>query len=771
MPSITAALVGNPNAGKTTLFNRLTGANQHVGNWPGVTVERHEGVFIQQQAKVSITDLPGTYSLTTCTNTAIDQQIVADYVLAQQPDVFINVVDASHLTRHLYLTTQLLSMQVPLMIALNMSDVAKKQGIEIDIPALAQALGCPVIPITASKGQGIDALKDAIAQYQPVVSHHRLDFPLLVQQAQATLVSAITQAGLTLPEARYEALALCLLECDNDAHQYVDEAISALAKTQIKQLSVALGDDPDVVIADTRYRFIDTVYTHCVDMPKRLAIARSRWIDRILLNRFWGLPLFFMMMYLLFVVTLGVGSIFQDCFDIASSTLFVSGVAYSLHAWHCPDWIVALLANGMGRGVNTVFTFVPVIGALFFCLSFLEDCGYMARAAFVIDRAMRYLGLSGKSFVPMLIGFGCNVPAVMATRTLSSSRERILTILMMPFMSCGARLAIYAVFVSAFFKQWEAAIIFALYMTGILAAVVTGWILRKTLLQGSVSPLVMELPPYHMPQIQVILKQTWRRLWRFISRAGRVIVPVCMMLGLLSSINLQGQWLGAQGSEHALLAAIGRWLTPLLAPMGIHTDNWPATVGLLTGVLAKEVVIGTLDTLYGQMGHAVNAMSALSAGFNVWAGLTQAVLSIRDNFIHLMGAWHNPMVAMAPMQSVSQHVYSKMAQLFDGKIGIFAYLLFILLYFPCVSTTAVIVRELHWRWANLAMLWSTGMAYGIATLFYQTATVWRHWGSSLMTISIVVLCFTAAILMIRRLADDVRWAGVGVSNSIVGATP
>jgi ferrous iron transport protein B len=335
-------------------------------------------------------------------------------------------------------------------------------------------------------------------------------------------------------------------------------------------------------------------------------------------------------------------------------------------------------------------------------------------------------------------------------------------------MSCGARLAIYAVFVSAFFRQWEASIIFALYLIGIAAAIFTGWLLRKTLLQGSVSPLVMELPPYHMPQLTVVMRHTWRRLWRFISRAGRVIIPVCIVLGLLSSINFHGQWLHTTSSEHSLLAMIGRWLTPVLAPMGVHADNWPATVGLLTGVLAKEVVIGTLDTLYGQMGHTMGVLHTVTTQFDLWGSLTQAVASIHENFIHLIQGWQNPLVAIAPLQSVSQPVYDKMGQLFDGRIGIFAYLLFVLLYFPCISTTAVIVRELNWQWANLSMLWSTGIAYAVAVIFYQLATLPRHWASSLIIISLISACFALVLYSINLFANQEKWTNLQTTNSPVG---
>jgi len=350
----------------------------------------------------------------------------------------------------------------------------------------------------------------------------------------------------------------------------------------------------------------------------------------------------------------------------------VTGVTGALKYLHAPAWLIALIANGVGKGISTVLTFIPVIGALFLGLAFLEDSGYMARAAFIMDRFMRALGLPGKSFVPMIVGFGCNVPAVMAARTLENPRDRLLTVMMTPFMSCGARLAIYAVFITAFFPHGGQNIVFGLYLFGIAMAVLTGWCLRHTVLKGKPAPLVMELPSYHVPKLNSLLRHAGQRLKGFVWRAGKLIVLICIILGVLNSLNIDGTLNSGEGSQYSLLSYLGRMMTPLFAPMGIHADNWPATVGLVTGILAKEVVVGTLNTLYAQVGQ--------------------------------MGA---------------SSVYGVMAAYFQNNVSAVAYLLFVLLYFPCVSTVAVMWREVGYRWALFSVLWTTTLAYTVAVIFYQ----------------------------------------------------
>lgn len=753
--SKTIALVGNPNCGKTTLFNALTGARQRVGNWPGVTVERKSGHFTHAGSTIEVIDLPGVYSLTQASETAaIDERIAAEFIHAREADVIVNIVDASNLERHLYLTTQLLEMGVPVILALNMMDVARDRGIQINEVRLSQLLGCPVVALEANRGGGVEELKRLLsAKVTPT--------PLAVMPYPSIVQDAIT----AIPSDQ----SIALLEGD----VYAMQRASAHAKTQTQEWQTTIqqitGEDADILIADARYRFIENSIAETVQRGVQVKASWTTRLDNIVLNRVIGIPLFLAIMYCLFVFAINVGGAFQDFFDIGSQTIFVDGFAYWLQSMGAPAWLTAILASGIGKGINTTVTFIPVIGSMFLFLALLEDSGYMARAAFVIDRFMRALGLPGKAFVPMIVGFGCNVPAVMGARTLENRRDRILTIMMTPFMSCGARLAIFAVFTTAFFPQGGQNVIFALYMLGIAMAMLTGFLLRKTVLKGEPSPLVMELPPYHVPHFKTILLLAWQRLRAFVYRAGRLIVPICILIGALNAMNIDGTINMGDADSHSLLSVIGRLATPLFAPMGIQPDNWPATVGLVTGVLAKEVVVGTLNTLYSQVGQLASATSA--GGFDLLAGLSQAVQSIPQNLSQLGGVFGNPVLAQAPISAVNQGVYGLMYQQFDGQIGAFAYLMFVLLYFPCISTMAVMMRELNRGWSLFSGAWMTGVAYGASVFFYQAATWARHPLSSSLWLMGVAGVFIATIFAVRWYANaedvsvPVMTDGVSVGES------
>lgn len=750
----TIALVGNPNCGKTTLFNALTGSRQHVGNWPGVTVERKSGFFIHQHIRFEVVDLPGIYSLMVASETAaIDESIACQFILQQEAEVIVNILDGSNLERHLYLTMQLIEMGVPLIVVVNMMDVAETRGIHLQLDLLSSFLGCPVVPLQANKGRGLEDLKKQLMKVIAVEGPKGLQRSLLVLPYAEPLPQVIQELAVLLRSQTSkfspEWLASRLLEDDI----YAQKQVSAEFRPQVAQFQQKIRDaqneDADILLADGRYRFIHKVVTSCVS---RVSGQRATWtarLDKLVLNRILGLPIFLGVMYFLFFFAINIGGAFQDFFDIASNTIFVDGFSHLLLMLGLPKVLVALLASGVGKGLNTTITFIPVIGALFLFLSFLEDSGYMARAAFVVDRLMRAFGLPGKAFVPMIVGFGCNVPAVMAARTLENKRDRILTIMMSPFMSCGARLAIYAVFTAAFFPASGSRVVFALYLIGILMAVMTGFVLRKTLLSGQPAPLVMELPPYHFPQFRTLLLHAWQRLKAFIFRAGKLIVPICVLIGVLHTINLNGTLNSGDGDTQSLLSAIGRFMTPIFAPMGIHQDNWPATVGLVTGVLAKEVVVGTLNTLYSQMAHLTALASAGS--FHLWDGLHAALLSIPDNFRQLGQAAVHPFSAAAPTHTLNQAAYGVMYQHFDGKIGAFSYLLFVLLYFPCVSTTAAMLRELDYRWAVFSIVWMTAVAYGTAVIFYQAATLAQHSSTSLMWVLGILSVFAGVIATIRFL--------------------
>ncbi len=745
MSNFSIGLVGNPNSGKTTLFNKLTGAKQRVGNWPGVTVERKTGHYHTAGREIDVLDLPGVYSLLSGGGSmSLDEKIACEAVLSGAADVIINVVDASNLERNLYLTTQLIELQVPIIIVLNMDDVAKKRGIHIDVAQLSERLACPVVPLQAAKGRGLTDLLSVIdASSRALAPPKKMPYPPELSAYVQELDAFIRIAH---PEQTQFSrwLSVRLLEDDVTAQSRVSQAVLEKVKTVQLSMTAELGEDGDILFADARYQFIAKVLQGV--LIKGVSSSNlSKRIDDVVLNRFLAIPVFLAVMYLMFFFSINVGGAFQDFFDLGSDALFVQGLSQVLLAWHLPDWFVATFGVGVGRGLNTTLTFIPVIASMFIFLSLLEHSGYMTRAAFVVDRFMRALGLPGKSFVPMIVGFGCNVPAIMSTRTLDNQQDRILTVLMAPFMSCGARLAIYAVFTAAFFPHAGALVVFSLYMIGILLAVFTGLLLRKTLLRGESSPLVMELPPYHLPTLASILMQTWQRLQGFLFKAGRYIVPVCVLLSALNAVNLHGQLIRAGDSEASILAYAGRAVTPVFAPMGIEQDNWPATVGLMTGMLAKEVVIGTLNTLYVDRAHLAVDDETQTVGESLMA----ALYSIPQNFSELGHSLANPIAASATSVAVTTGVYGQLYRYFDGQAGAYAYLLFILLYIPCISTIAAIARELTRGWAVFSVAWNTGVAYSLSVVFYQVATFVRHpVGAVLWSLGFLAMFF-AVVLVLR----------------------
>lgn len=732
-------LIGNPNCGKTTLFNALTGANQRVGNWPGVTVEQKIGSYNFNHSTYQITDLPGIYSLSSSNASSQDERIAANALITLNADVIINVIDACHLERHLYLTSQILELNKPVIIVLNMMDIATQRGIKVDVQSLEKQLGCPVLPIQAHKKIGLEALHKAISHLPAASKSLEMKLSREIEDALAEIEQQLQ--GTTLAPAFISYYARRILEGDN-----------CLLENKSLTLTINTAGDLDIALADARYQ---TIHDIVLQVQKRQSDASEHFtakLDRFVLHRYLAIPLFLAMMYLMFLFAINIGGAFQDFFDITTDTIFVQGSAWLLQQLHTPNWLVALIANGVGKGINTTLTFIPVIAAMFFFLSLLEASGYMARAAFVVDKIMRALGLPGKSFVPMIVGFGCNVPAIMAARTLDSERDRLLTVMMSPFMSCSARLAIYAVFVAAFFPTGGQNVVFSLYLLGILMAVLTGFILRQTTLRGQASPLILELPAYHRPTLRRLLKETSWRLRHFVIRAGRLIIPVCVILGGLNAITLEGGISTGEANTQSVLSLLGQWLTPLFAPMGLHQDNWPATVGLLTGMLAKEVVVGSLNSLYAQLGH-LGQISA--AHFDFWGSLSSAFWSIPQNLSELGSALFNPLVASAPDNDMSQSVYGMMVERFDGKAGAYAYLVFILLYVPCVSTMAVIRQEANRKYMWFSIVWSFIVAYVTAVLIYQLASYNSHPQQSLTWISLILVFIVFLWITMQRLA----WGG------------
>ncbi|WON76756.1 Fe(2+) transporter permease subunit FeoB [Serratia sp. UGAL515B_01] len=750
MKRITIGLIGNPNSGKTTLFNQLTGARQRVGNWSGVTVERKEGQFTTPQSQATLVDLPGTYSLTTISEqTSLDEQIACHYILSSEADLLINVVDASNLERNLYLTLQLLELGIPCIVALNMQDIAKSQNIEIDIAALSERLGCPVVPLVSTKADGITLLKQMIDDHQLNELKALVNYPPLLLEEMSKLSEAMPQ---NLPSEQRRWLALQMLEGDIYSHQLVGKAAELLPQTR-QALQHQQQEDPALVIADARYQSIATICDAVSNSQQAKPNHLTEALDKIILNRWLGVPIFLLVMYLMFLLAINIGGALQPIFELGSAAIFINGIQWVGYTLHFPEWLTIFLAQGVGGGINTVLPLVPQIGMMYLFLSFLEDSGYMARAAFVMDRLMQILGLPGKSFVPLIVGFGCNVPSIMGARTLDAQRERLITIMMAPFMSCGARLAIFAVFAAAFFGQDGAGVVFSLYLLGIVVAILTGLVLKYTIMRGEASPFVMELPVYHVPHLKSLLLQTWQRLKGFILRAGKVIVIASIFIGGLNSFSFSGK--PVDSINDSALASVSRVLTPLLQPMGVHNDNWQATVGLVTGAMAKEVVVGTLNTLY--TAEQITNEPFDADNFNLFAELGAAAeqtwQGLKDTFS--LSVLSNPIEASKGDGEMGSGSMGVMSSKFGTPISAYSYLIFVLLYVPCVSVMGAIARESSRGWMTFSILWGLNVAYSLATLFYQVATFNQHPQYSLVAILLVLLFNMLVLLGLRKARNRV----------------
>ena len=694
------ALIGNPNCGKTTLFNLLTGARQKVGNWPGVTVEKKFGYFQLQQDEIELVDLPGIYSLEQ-EYQGIDEQIARDYLQQDEIHLIINIIDASNLERSLVLTQQLREMGIPIIVILNMLDVAEQQGLTLTTGKLEEQLGLPVISMVASRKQGVSELKAA-----------------MVKDSEA---SRAPRSEETDPE--------------NQDAEVGQQLTDPMLRRYHKSRQLVNGV---VEVSPTRH-------------------SLSERLDSVVLNRWLGVPIFLLMIYLMFTFAVNFGAIFIDFFDILFAAVLVDGTSWLLEQLSMPPIVVTLLAQGVGGGITLVATFIPVIGFLYLSLSLLEDSGYMSRAAFVIDRLMSGIGLPGNAFVPLIVGFGCNVPAVMATRTLGRDSDRLMTIAMAPFMSCGARLTVYALFAAAFFQQNGQNIVFGLYLLGIGLAIFTGWVFRKQMFPAEITPSFQEMPAYHVPVARNILLTTWFRLKGFTFRAGKTIVIVVIALSFLNSLGTDGSF-GNEDSEESVLSVIGKAITPAFAPLGIQEDNWPATVGLFTGMFAKEAIVGTLDALYTESESEADAGAP-----DLLGAAGEAFTSIGTEFIALADTLTDPLgisigdvsdaEAVAEEQEVQGSTLTNMANLFVSPFAAFCYLVFILLYAPCVAVLGAVNKEAGWRWTLLVFSWSTALAYIAATVTYQIGTFGTNPLFSSIWIGAMLLVLFAFISSLKRLSS------------------
>ncbi|QSX38459.1 Fe(2+) transporter permease subunit FeoB [Shewanella sedimentimangrovi] len=714
--------VGNPNAGKSTLFNALTGANQQVGNWAGVTVEKKTGHFSLHGADVYLTDLPGIYDILPAgknCDCSLDEQIAQQYLAEQHMDGIINLIDATNIERHLYLTVQLRELGIPMVVVVNKIDVAIKRGVRIDTAQMAKELGCPVVSVCAREAadvakvqaQVVDLLEGKVSE-APLV----LDYDTDIE----TAVGNLLHSDAALSRGRALAMLGNGLGCGACKNSHFEAEVSRCSDSLN-----ARGMDIELMVATTRFNFVERVYRSAVANDE--APTLSDRLDNWVLHPWSGVPVFLLVMYLMFMFAINIGSAFIDFFDISAGALFVDHFGAWLTNIGAPSWVVTLLAGGVGQGIQTVATFIPVICALFLALSVLEGSGYMARAAFVVDGLMRRIGLPGKAFVPMIVGFGCSVPAIMATRTLGSERERIVTGMMAPFMSCGARLPVYALFAAAFFPETGQDLVFLLYLVGILAAIGTGLLLRSTLLPGTSSAVVMELPSYEMPKFKAVMARTTKRTKSFILGAGKTIVMVVTLLNFINAIGVDGSF-GHENTDQSLLSLASKKVTPLFTPMGIEQDNWPATVGIITGLFAKEAVVGTLNSLYSDGAASGADLKPLSESFDeALATIPVNLFGIApDDPLSMSVGQVSDINVAAEEQGIERSTFAALQSGFSGQLAAFAYLVFILLYTPCVAAMGALVNEFGKGWAGFAGTWTFALAYGSATLVYQLGNFSAH---------------------------------------------
>ena len=748
------SLIGNPNCGKTTVFNALTGSRQRVGNWPGVTVDKKTGNFSYDGHDIEVVDLPGIYSVTPTSVSGEDEVVARNYLLSGEAQVVVNIIDASNLERNLYLTSQLIEMGVPVLVVVNMLDIAKQHKIKLDLKALENALGCPVIGLVANRNKGIDELKKALVSFldKPLKTHVSVRYNEAIEKA----VDEISDKLALGEKSRWFAVQL-LEHAPGIESLFEEEKLKDVLKI-VEETDKHFEGNTDIEITNARYQLVSDIAEKVIVREGSVGATLTDRIDRIILNRWMGLPIFLLIMYVTFLFTQNFGAVFIDFFDILVGGIFVEGLGQLLASWGTPEWLTVFLSNGIGGGLQTISTFIPVVFFMFLFLAILEESGYMARAAFVMDRLMRALGLPGKAFVPLLVGFGCNVPAIMATRTMDRASDRIITVMMTPFMSCGARLPVYVLFATAFWPTNGQNLVFGLYLIGIAAAILTGYLLKRTALPGAAGAFVMEMPPYHIPTLKGVMIRTWDRVRTFMFRAGKVIVVIVACLAFLNSMGTDGTF-GNEDSEKSVLSEIGKTIVPVFEPMGIQEENWPAAVGVFTGIFAKEAVVGTLNSLYDTLSvdQAQEAAAAAAeepegeSSFSLSDTFSEAVGTIGENFAGLAGAFSDPLgisvgdlsdeAAAAEEQGVSLVTIDTIKTLFGSTSGVFAYLLMVLLYVPCVAAVAAIYREVGTKWTIFACAWTLALGYSAATIFYRVANF-----AAAPVYSIVCIVIALAIL-------------------------
>jgi ferrous iron transport protein B len=711
LKTITVAVAGNPNSGKSTLINAVAGTRLHVGNWPGVTVEKKEANFEYGGKRIRLVDLPGTYSLSPYTQEEI---IARDYLVREKPDVIINVVDATNLERNLYLTVQLMELDIPVVMALNIFDEAEKKGYRIDTKAMEDILGIAIVRTVATRKVGLsDLLRSAISLAEestscvPKYLNYGADIEAAARQIEEHLRKDHASIAAAYP---LRWLALKMMEGDRHVMEETGLDEGGLLGETLGHLRSAHEEDIESLLADARYAQASGLSREVMEKPEIRKMEMTEKIDRVVLNRFLGIPIFLAAMWLVFKFTFDVSTPFADWIDAMTSGPFKRWAVAILGSIHAPVWTASLVTDGIIAGVGFVLVFVPVIFAMMFFITFLEGSGYMARAAFVMDRVMHAIGLHGKSFIPMLLGFGCNVPAVYATRVLENPRDKALTSLLIPLMSCGARLPVYVVFIGVFFAAHAGTVLWSLYVLGIALAVLMGIIFKRTLFKGESPMFIMELPPYRMPSFRSLMIHTWEKGKHFLIKAGTYILAVSILVWFL--LNLP--W-GVQNKKDSYLGRTGQVLAPVLEPLGF--GSWEAASSLVSGLIAKEIVVGTMGEIYvHKAGGDKEEQPALTADLKeVGTSFLAAARESVSNIFSTVG-----ISSLSTKKDEESAGLKPVLQKTFTPLSAYAFIVFVLLYMPCMIVGIAMRQEFGtWKWYGIAFAYQLALAWSVAFLIYQ----------------------------------------------------
>ncbi len=750
-------LLGTANSGKSSLFNKLTGRTQVIGNWPGVTVDRKTGICVTQNIDLALLDLPGVATLSSPEDDRIDERITRQALLTDRPAALAVVLDPIALERSLAILLQALAFDVPVVAVLTKADLWPAGVLQQAADRLSAALAIPVIATSVHDEHSLAGLRDELstAVRSPETSSRLLTDPYDLLDPVKELAQEITSRAPELAEMAMP-LAHRLMEGDKLARNMVPASVLEQTAFISKKCEMRLNDPTELVMATSYFNRAYSL-SQLMELPEPKEVrAFSDKLDRIVLSK-WGGPVVFLgAMYAMFFIAINVSSYFIDLFDGLGDALFIQTPLSLIYAVGLEGGALEMLITAVGGGLQTVGTFAPIVGILFLCQIFLEQSGYMARAAVVADGMMRRIGLPGRAFLPLILGFGCTVPAVVSTRTLETERERVITSMMAPFMSCGARLPVYALFAAAFFPVNGQNIVFALYLLGVGVAIFTGWALSRSFYKGQSTSLAIELPTYQMPQFSQVMKLVWTRLKIFLFGAGKIIVTVVAVLTILNSVDFEGN-VGNEANGNSVLGVVSKQVTPIFSPMGLTEEDWPATVGLVTGIFAKEAVVGTLQTLYVNAEEEGGAPAPLETAREAIDGFAVGILDLTSQMLDPLGidigdvSSHN---AAAAEQEVEVSLFTALAARFDGKIGAFAYMVAVLLYIPCSAALATIWREVGRNWAMFAAGWTTLLAYSGASLTYQIGTFARHPLSSALWIFVLVSAIVCVLAYMRMKAGN-----------------